>query len=204
MKFTSKYPQFDKIKDNQYLSQGWEKIKEPSNLLLSILVSLPFMAINSLLIYLFFRFVLNINIVNLFPKNGSFTLEINLLTIAIIIFFILLHEFLHLFFIPNVLNSKKIFFGLKIYGGFTYTEEIIKKNRYLLISIFPFLILSFIFPLFMNTIGYMNNIVIIMAFLNGLASSVDLLIFFLVLIQVHSRGSIVNNGNISYYKKLNS
>lgn len=58
MKYTKKLPAIDKNLSNQLLSEGWKKIKEPSNLTLATLVSIPFMFFSA---FIFYRLIFYIN-----------------------------------------------------------------------------------------------------------------------------------------------
>ena len=49
MKYTKKVPETDFNLRDELISKGWKKIKEPSNLMLSILLSLPFMFVNGII-----------------------------------------------------------------------------------------------------------------------------------------------------------
>lgn len=47
MKYVCKIPPTDKNLSHELLSSGWKKLKEPSNLGLSTLLSIPFIFINN-------------------------------------------------------------------------------------------------------------------------------------------------------------
>lgn len=50
MKYIKKIPSIDRDLSDVLISRGWKKIKEPSNLKLAILFSIPFMFINSIIV----------------------------------------------------------------------------------------------------------------------------------------------------------
>jgi len=42
---------------------------------------------------------------------------------------------MHLIFIPNFIKSNKTYIGIVPFGGYVYTEEILTKTRYIIITI---------------------------------------------------------------------
>ncbi|MDZ5001147.1 DUF3267 domain-containing protein, partial [Clostridium perfringens] len=46
MRYIKKIPPTDKELSNKLISEGWTKLKEPSNLSIATLLSLPFMLVN--------------------------------------------------------------------------------------------------------------------------------------------------------------
>src|SRR5665648_419843 len=148
MKYIKKIPLVDKALGNELISDGWKKLKEPSNLFISILFSVPFMFINAVIFtviasYLYppLKELLNSE------QAPSLSITINLFSliyVAIIFVFMTVHEFLHACFIPNGLKSDKIYWGINGLFGFVFTTEKIKKGRFLIISIMPFILLSVI------------------------------------------------------------
>ncbi|MGV8906228.1 MAG: DUF3267 domain-containing protein, partial [Acetobacterium sp.] len=110
------------------------------------------------------------------------------------------HEFLHACFIPNVLKSDKIYWGINGFFGFVFTTEKIKKGRFLIISIMPFILLSVILPLILNILGLLNGYIILLCLINAMGSSVDCLNMCLIAIQVPNGSHIMNNGFETYFK----
>lgn len=204
MKYTKKLPTADKKLSNQLLDEGWKKIKEPSNLTLATLISIPFMFFSA---FIFFRLIFYINpslkeIFNI-GDSISFTIQFNLKTLMFLIgiyLFMLLHEMIHAIFIPNALNSNKVYFGIRALYGFVYTTEKISKCRFLIISIMPFFLLSIILPILLNTLGMMNGYTILLCLINALGSCVDLLNICLILIQVPRKSYIIINAFETYFK----
>jgi hypothetical protein len=101
MNYIKKLPSADKELSNKFLSEGWKKLNEPSNLGMAILLSVPFMFINGVIsmaiaYYLYPPLKEHIN-------SGTFSLTINFLTLLILItimaVFNVIHEFLHACFI---------------------------------------------------------------------------------------------------------
>ncbi|WWU45911.1 DUF3267 domain-containing protein [Paraclostridium sordellii] len=204
MKYTKQLPKTDENLSNQLLIDGWKKIKEPSNLTLATLLSIPFMLFCSI-IFLSLIFYINPDFKNLFRISDSirFTIQINLKTLlflAGIYLFTLLHELIHAIFIPNALKSDKIYFDVRLLYGFVYTTEKISKFRFIIVSIMPFIILSIIFPILLNAFGLLNNYILFLCLLNALGSSVDFLNIFLILTQVPNKSYLIINGFETYFK----
>lgn len=205
MKYTKYLPKTDKNLSNQLLTDGWKKIKEPSNLTLATLISIPFMILCSI-IFLGLIFYINPDYKNFFKFSDSisFTIKINLKTFLFLVgiySFTLLHELIHAVFIPNALKSDKVYFGVRLLYGFVYTNEKISKFSFIIVSIMPFIILSIIFPILLNTFGLLNNYILLLCLLNALGSSVDFLNIFLILIQVPNKSYLIINGFETYFKK---
>ncbi|CEN76380.1 Protein of uncharacterised function (DUF3267) [[Clostridium] sordellii] len=204
MKYTKYLPKTDKNLSNQLLTDGWKKLKEPSNLTLATLISIPFMLFCSI-IFLGLIFYINPDFKNFFKFSDSisFTIQINLKTFLFLVeiyLFTLLHELIHAIFIPNALKSDKVYFGVRLLYGFVYTNEKISKFRFIIVSIMPFIILSIIFPILLNTFGLLNNYILFLCLLNALGSSVDFLNIFLILTQVPNKSYLIINGFETYFK----
>jgi len=204
MKYIKKIPLADKALSNELISEGWTKLKEPSNLILSILLSVPFMYINAFIsiviasyLYPPLKELLNSE------KAPSLSITINLFSliyVAIIFVFMTVHEFLHACFIPNGLKSEKTYWGINGLFGFVFTTEKIKKGRFLIISIMPFILLSVILPFILNILGLLNGCIIVLCLLNAMGSCVDCLNMCLIAIQVPNGSQIMNNGFETYFK----
>ncbi|MEQ8154655.1 MAG: DUF3267 domain-containing protein [Clostridiaceae bacterium] len=204
MRYSKKIPSTDKELSTKLISEGWTKLKEPSNLGISTLLSAPFMLING---------IISMGISSyLYPQlkgffnsehdyNISFTVNLFTLIYVVIIFmFMIIHEFIHACFIPNVFKSDEIYWGINGFFGFVYTTEKIKKSRFLIISIMPFVLLSVILPFIINFLGLLNEFTIFLCLINAMASCVDCLNMCLVEKQVPKGSYIVNNGFETYFK----
>lgn len=207
MKYTKKIPKTDLELSNILISKGWKRLKEPSNLFLAILFSIPFMIINSVIFgaILFFVYPPLKDFINTATSADTFSISLNidlkmLLFIVVIFLFMIIHEFIHASFIPSFLKSDKIFWGINGLFGFVYTTEKIKKSRYILISIMPFVLLSIIFPLILSSLGLLNGFIVFLCLLNAMGSSVDSLNIWIILRQVPNGSYIVNNGFETFYK----
>ncbi len=202
VKYARRIPQTDNELREWYLQNGWQTINEPSNLMFAIFLSMPFMVANAFLAY----FTLHLanpeyaETVRDFLFGESWALTIRFDYILYVYLFVVFHEFLHLLFVPNFFKSDKTWIGVKPWGGFVFTTESLRKGRFLLISVAPFLILSIIVPFILGVAGLLNGFLIFLVLLNAFASSVDMLNAVLIAVQVPKRGTTVNNGFETYYK----
>jgi len=198
MKYVKNIPPTDKDLRNSLLKQGWKKIKEPSNLPIAILMSVPFMflcgAISYIIVLQFTDIFANI------LSTGSFSITIRLDYILFAFLLILSHERIHAVFIPNFLRSDDTYFGIRPWGGFVYTTQKLGKARFLLISVAPFVIISVLLPIILGLLNLLNGVIAALILLNAFASSVDILSASLILFQVPNGAMIVNNGFETYYK----
>lgn len=205
MKYIKKIPPPDKELRNELIAKGWTKLKEPSNLAIATLLSVPFMFINGA-ISIVITFYLYPTLKELLNSNQGFSLSftVNLFTliyVVIIYLFMVVHEFLHACFIPNVIKSDKTYWGINVLFGFVFTTEKIKKGRFLISSIMPFILLSIILPFILNILGWLNGFTILLCLINSIGSCIDCLNICLVATQVPNGAYIVNNGFETYFRK---
>lgn len=204
MRYIKKIPTTDKNLSNKLISDGWKKLKEPSNLVVATLLSIPFMIINAI-ISITIAYYLYAPLKEFLISDNRFriTMRTDLITLIYIIaifLFMAIHEFIHAFFIPNVLKSDKTYWGINMLFGFVYTTERIKKSRYMLICIMPFLLLSIILPFILNSFGWLNWFTLFLCLINSAGSCVDFLNMCIVAIQVPNGSFIVSNGMETYFK----
>lgn len=191
-------------KTEQFITEGWIRLKEPRTAGAAILWALP-LSMAMILINCTWCYFLYSPLRGLVDGETELMIEFSvgpgsLLYILAVILFLLVHEMIHGLFIPNVWHSKKTFWGFHGAYGFVYTQEVISKGRFLLISIMPFAALSFAFPFLMSVMGRMNGFILFLSLLNAGGSCVDLLNMLLISFQVPGRGRIVSNGFATFYK----
>jgi hypothetical protein len=204
LKIRNKFPEYNEEKNNFLLADGWVVLKEPKNILLTIVYSIPLM---------FFLSLISIGIINFFSPTPlqDFGVQLNgfiwiinfpdiLVAIIIIYAIIYAHEIIHLIFIPDFLHSKTTYLGLSWFGGYAYTEEVITKVRYIVIGTMPFLLISVLFVVILGVTGHLTPLMKIVGIMNALGSSVDFFTILLVLLQVPDKSKIVMNGPLSYHK----
>ena len=206
MRFIKKIPLENKEKTKELLSSGWHKLKEPRNASIAILCSLPLslilMAVNGMWLYFISTGLRNFMQLDDFTIEFQITIKSLIIFILAVILFLFIHEIIHALFIPNIVHSTCTYWGFNGLFGFVYTEEIIKKRRFLLISIMPLLILSFLLPVVLSFLGISNWLAIFISVLNAGGSCADILNIILIMAQVPSNGEIINNGFSTYYKTV--
>lgn len=199
MKIQTKLPQFNESIHFELIKNGWTPMKEPKNLVSAIFLSIPLMIINVLI---------SIEIINIFssislkefgltPNSISITIDFG--AIFLMIIFVIIHEVLHLVFVPNFIKSKNTIIGVTLFGGFVTTEEKISKSRFILITIAPFIIISIILPLILSYCGLLTPTLKFIILLNALGSSVDMLNLILILKQVPKNSVLKSNGEKTYW-----
>ncbi|WP_231885003.1 DUF3267 domain-containing protein [Paenibacillus elgii] len=164
----------------------------------ALVLSVPFMIIN---------LIVTLGIVNMFsaaplrnylPESISFTIDLK--SILGVISLLLIHELLHLILIPNFIASKSTYVGITLFGGYVYTEEQVTKTRYIVITLLPFIVISIILPALLALLGALSPFILFLIVLNALSSSLDILNWILIWIQVPSKAVIVCNGTKTYWK----
>jgi len=204
MKFIKKIPPLDKELSIKLKSDGWKKIKEPKNLCEATLISLPFAfligSVTLTIIYWLnpsiFAFLNN-------SSNFSFTFNINLYTlllVVVILVFMSFHEFIHAMFIPDFMKSNKTFWGINGMVGFVLTTEKLRKGRFIIISLMPYLLLSIVLPFILQAFGFLNGYTAFLCLINATGSCVDFLNVCLIASQVPNGASIINNVFETFYK----
>jgi hypothetical protein len=206
LKVRNKFPEFNEEKNNFLLADGWVILKEPKNILLTILCSIPLMIFLSLISVVIISFFSPITVDDFGMQQNSLFMTINfpdiIAAIIIIYAIIYIHEIIHLIFVPGFLHSDTTFLGLSWFGGYTYTEEVITKARYIVIGSMPFFLISVLFVIILGVTGYLTPLMKLVCIMNALGSSVDFFTILLVLLQVHDKSVIVMNGPVSYHKVI--
>ncbi|PUA39818.1 DUF3267 domain-containing protein [Paenibacillus elgii] len=198
MKIRNRFPKTDKQKHTEFIRDGWALLKEPKSPMRALVLSVPFMIIN---------LIVTLGIVNMFsaaplrnylPESISFTIDLK--SILGVISLLLIHELLHLILIPNFIASKSTYVGITLFGGFVYTEEQVTKTRYIVITLLPFIVISIILPALLALLGALSPFILFLIVLNALSSSLDILNWILIWIQVPSKAVIICNGTKTYWK----
>jgi Putative zincin peptidase len=118
-----------------------------------VALSIPFMIINFLIgmwimgistsIIATDQIIITIDEIYAFPV-------ITLVAIVLVV----VHELIHLLFIPNFIKSDNTYIGFTYFGGYAYTKEALTKYRLCLILIAPFVFLSIIFNAISGLLGF--------------------------------------------------
>ncbi len=200
MKILNTLPKSKQSLHLELIHNGWVPIKEPKNVLSAILLSVPFMLVNVIISIGIIHIFSTISLREFGLSSDSLSITINLGIILWLALLLILHEFLHLVFIPNFIESEKTFVGFTLFGGFVITEEEIIKLRYIIITIAPFIIISVILPLLVSMCGLLTTTLKFLILLNAMASSVDMLNLLLILKQVPKHAILKSNGPKTYWK----
>jgi len=202
MKVLKEIPKSCEETDKILFNLGWKRLKEPKNLFTCTILSVPLMILLSILsfnIMLYSNKDMIKNSIKAF-NNGNFTFTINLVYILGILLMVLFHELIHLVLIPNFILSKNTYLGLTWFGGFVYSSEEIKKGRYILITVAPYVVVSILLPIVFGFAGFLTKYLMFLIFLNSLSSSVDILNMILIITQVPSGSILTQNGEKTYFK----
>lgn len=208
MKYIKKLPKENKEYSQKLLDSGWKKLKEPK-LWVAMLIGLPIGILSALLnIKYFFMFFPNFKEIINYSDRG-FAIEIRLdilksvLYFVITIMFFILHEFIHILFMPDFIKSKKTFWGMKALYFFAYTEESFSKRRAIIIFAAPLVILSFVLPFILNMAGLMSGFIVFLCVFNAAGSYMDIFYIILILFKVPNGATITNKGTETFYKEDN-
>ncbi|MFC3882378.1 DUF3267 domain-containing protein [Bacillus songklensis] len=158
------------------------------------------MIINALITIGIINIFSNFSIKDFGVTSQSISITIHLGFIIWFILLLIVHELLHLLFIPNFSQSKNTFIGLTLFGGYVYTEDELSKSRYIMITIAPFVIISIIMPITLAAFGLLTPLMKFLILVNSMASSVDILNFLLILFQIPRNAIIKSNGTKTYWK----
>lgn len=198
IKIKTGLPDFDEEIHEKLLKDGWRELKEPKSLMGQVALSIPFVI---------FNFIISQLIIGIFMNEISVTIEDTedlkyayLIILAISIVLIVVHELIHLLFIPNFIKSDNTYIGFTYFGGYVYTKEALTKYRLCLIYIAPFVFLSIIFNAISGSLGLYNVPLSAFIILNSIGSSVDILSLTLVLLQVPKDAYLIMNGMRTYWK----
>jgi hypothetical protein len=194
-------PQTDHERRRALKDKGWIRLKEPEHLLTAIIISIPLMACTSAITLGIFNIFSTISFQDLGITGGSFSFSIGLPAVLGVLAILVIHELLHLLFIPDFLGSERTGAGITALGGFVHTEEVLARSRYLLITIAPFAVISVLLPVILGLSGLLTPAFFFPVLLNSLGSSVDILTLMLVLVQVPPGSSLVCNGTDTCWKR---
>ncbi|WP_277673805.1 DUF3267 domain-containing protein [Piscibacillus halophilus] len=202
MKMIFKLPKEDEKFHEELIHSNWTPLKEPKGISTASLLSIPLMFINFFICLGVLIVFSNISFEEFGISSGSITIIISGSWILWLVGLVIIHELIHLVFVPNFLKSKRTYLGINWMGGFVLTEDEIYKSRYILVSLAPFVLISIILPIVLSWLGLLTTPIKAIVLINALASSVDLLNLLLIMTQVPKRGRLVNNGFRTYWKAV--
>jgi Putative zincin peptidase len=207
IKIKNGLPKFDQDIHEKLLKDDWKELKGPKSLMGCVALSVPFMIVN----FLIGMWIMEISTSRIATDQKIITIYViddaPVIILAAIVL-VVVHELIHLLFIPNFIKSDNTYIGFTYFGGYVSTKEALTKYRLCLILIAPFVFLSIIFNAILGSLGFYSvplyNVPLI-AFIifNSTGSSVDILSLTLVLLQVPKDAYITSNGMRSYWKNMN-
>lgn len=216
MKYIKRIPQEKEEVTEKLIQDGWKILKEPSSFIAVIAVSMPISIILMFITFAYFGVIFpdRINLayfgvifldrINRFNADGiSIEFSINfkvIFPIVGILIYTFLHEMLHAVTIPHAVHSNKTFWGMNGCFGFVYSEEKIKKGRYLLVSVAPLFILSFVVPLICRIFNFYHWYLLLLCIINAGGACVDIFNIILIARQVPAGGTIVCNGRKTLFQ----
>ncbi|PKM68591.1 MAG: hypothetical protein CVU95_03025 [Firmicutes bacterium HGW-Firmicutes-2] len=202
MRYAKNIPPVDQELSKKLMNQGWMRIKEPPNLPMALLASIPIMVACGLFSF-FIITLFDSTLVSFFEgmdTNRGVSFSFRWYYIAFMVIMIYIHEMLHALWIPNFLRDDNTFFGIKLWGGFVFTAQSLTKKRFIIICFAPFVTLSILLPLILGGLNLLNGVLIFLIMINAMASSVDILNALLILFQVPRDAMVVTNSFETYYR----
>jgi len=178
------------INENINLSEC-NLLKEPKSLIVTQIVTLPIGLICVGLIFFILHYFKGINL----PKFGVEYILAYFLMIP-------LHEMIHALCYPGGLLSKDTVIGCwpDMFIFYAYNSRVLKRNRYLLVYIAPFIVLSIIPTIIMLFLDFKSDLLLLIVLFNALGSCVDIFSCVLILLQVPKEGLVVNSEEKTYWK----
>ncbi len=179
-------------------NEGWTPLREPGPIRVQLL-SLPLVVFIAILMQLGFWFAG----IDVSPLSKLRNIPIAL---VLILGIIPVHEVLHLLCFPNLGLNKETFIGFwpKMFVPYVYYDDALPRNRFILISACPFIIISII-PLLGSMFTHdLHPLIVAVSYLNGLFCGVDLMGVCLLIRQVPSDAQVRNVGYRGYWKKKSS
>lgn len=203
MKYVKSIPKENEEITKKYLLNEWKVLKEPPSLAITIIIAMPIAIILMFLTLFYFEalFPESLNFLQAESISIEFTINFKVLLFILgILVYTFLHEMIHALTIPNVIHSDKTYWGMNGCFGFVYSEEKIKKARFILVSVMPLLILSFAVPLVCKIFGFYHWYLLVLCIVNAGGACVDIFNVILVAKQVPAKGIVFNNGMKTLFK----
>ncbi|MFD2638654.1 DUF3267 domain-containing protein [Piscibacillus salipiscarius] len=200
MKIKFGLPKEDPTFDEELIGDKWTPLKEPKSIGLASLLSIPFMLINLIICWVVIEATSGLSLKDFGVTDSSVTISINGSHLLWLLGLIVVHELIHLIFVPHFIKSKKTYIGITWQAGFVLTEDIISRSRFLVISFAPFIVLSILLPIVLSLVGMLTPLMKVLILFNAIASCVDMLNVYLIMTQVPKKGRLINNGFKTYWK----
>ena len=203
MKYIKEIPEENKNLTEELVQKGWNILKEPSSLSKTIALSIPVSVVLMAIAigYLMLLFPEKLDMANVDGFSMKITINLNLILYIVgLLAYTFLHEMIHALMIPKVFRSEKTYWGMNGCFGFVYSEEEVKRSRFVLISIMPLLVLTFAVPLVLKIAGISPWYILLLCVINAGGACVDIFNLILIIKQVPSSGMVLSNGMRTLYK----
>ena len=203
MKYIKEIPDENKNLTEELVQKGWNILKEPSSLSKTIALSIPVSVVLMAIAigYLMLLFPEKLDMANVDGFSMKITINLNLILYIVgLLAYTFLHEMIHALMIPKVFRSEKTYWGMNGCFGFVYSEEEVKRSRFVLISIMPLLVLTFAVPLVLKIAGISPWYILLLCVINAGGACVDIFNLILIIKQVPSSGMVLSNGMRTLYK----
>jgi hypothetical protein len=135
VKITFHIPKADPEKQAELILRQWVKLSESRSLPLTILLSVPFMILGGAITVMLARIFVPVSLEDYGFQGGTITFNFNILYIFAIFLLLLIHELIHLILIPNFAKSNHTGIGIQFLGGFVFSEEVMSRKRFILVSL---------------------------------------------------------------------
>lgn len=200
MKIRFSIPKSDYEYDQELKGNDWTPLKEPQSIGKATLISIPFMLVNLVICIAVILMLDGLSWQEFGFTEEGFEITFSLWYVLGFVSMIIIHELIHLVFVPNFLRSDKTYLGITWQAGFILTEDVISKSRFLLVSFAPFILISIVLPIILSWFGLLTPFLKVLIIINGVSSSVDFLNSYMIMKQVPKGGRIINNGFKTYWK----
>ncbi|UCG25762.1 MAG: DUF3267 domain-containing protein [Chloroflexota bacterium] len=187
-------------------AEGWSGIREPGPLVLNISaipVAVLLILATIYAISLVWEGGIQAIIQDVLEQSGP---DPFLVSLAVLVISIPVHELVHLFTHPRLGRSNKSILGFWLSRGVFYAhyEGVISRDRFLTILISPYMVLVWIPVIILAVVGasiplVFVQILVLVALVNSALPAGDIVGFFLLVSQVPSAACVKNRGWKSYW-----
>lgn len=173
-------------------ADGWLSLKEPSPGWAQVIALPVGFGVAGLLLLLWYI---------LTPMRG-FAFPVILSLPLIFIMSIPVHELIHFFTFPNQGRGQQAVLGFwpRQLVFYAHYEGVLSRNRFLMILVNPFLVITLLPLLFCAVFRCFSSFFMLLSLINALSSSLDLLGFLIIFLQIPAAAAVRNQSWKTYYK----
>ncbi|MBN1358962.1 MAG: DUF3267 domain-containing protein [Sedimentisphaerales bacterium] len=169
----------------------WHPLREPSPARFQLLAILTAVGVTVLIT------------LALLTRDPELVLSVSWPIVMLFIVFVLpVHEFLHAVCFKGGVVSRQAVFGFypKVLAFYAHCDGMLTRRRYIVISMFPFLVLTVLPLLLVTLIRVEWRYLVEVIFANGLASAGDVLTTIIIARQAPRQSILVNSGMKTYWR----